>query len=61
MDDIVITIEKPGDLEKILNDLNLAFQQVGQKMSMNKTKIMANSHIKQRPVIVDNTIIETVE
>ncbi|KAJ2937651.1 hypothetical protein O0L34_g19326 [Tuta absoluta] len=60
-DDIVVMAESFEDLSKMLQDLNRVSQQVGLKMNMDKTKVMANSHIAPTPISVGNSILEVVD
>lgn len=43
------------DLSRMLDDLSRAFERVGLKITMDKTKIMSNVHVLPTPVkIVDS-------
>ncbi|CAH2233484.1 jg14913 [Pararge aegeria aegeria] len=58
--DVVIMAEAMGDLNTMLNGLSRVSQQVGLRMTMNKTKIMSNAHIPLQPVIFENTALKIV-
>ncbi|XP_064073992.1 uncharacterized protein LOC135193837 [Vanessa tameamea] len=60
-DDIVVMAESLEDLSKMLQDLNRISQQVGLKINMDKTKVMANCHVAPTSISLGNSILEVVD
>ncbi len=60
-DDIVVMAESLEDLSTMLDDLCRVSQQVGLRMNMDKTKVMANAHVTPYPISVGSSNLEIVD
>ena len=60
-DDIVIMAETLHDLEEMLNGLGDSSRRVGLGINFDKTKVMFNSHVSPRPVVVSGATLEVVQ
>ena len=61
VDNIILMVHKPQELEKMLNDIHTARKSFGLNLHLGKTKVMFDKHATPANIVEDGTTIEQVK